>query len=321
MWKIISVLQKNLTWSIPLFMLLGILSGYFYDPSILKAAIIPFTFLMVYPMMVNLKIEELFSVGNIKLNITAQIINFIIIPFVGFGMGKLFFPQNPVFILGFLITSLLPTSGMTISWTGFAKGDVPAAIKLTVIGLVLGSILTPFYLQFLMGTVIKIPLMDVFKNILLVVFIPMIAGYATQRFIIQKYGKERYQKDFKPKFPMLSTVGVLGIVFIAMALKSKTIISNPVLLLYIFLPLFLFYSFNFIFSTIIAKALFKRGEAIALVYGTVMRNLSIALAIAMTAFGEKGADIALIIAVGYIIQVQAAAWYVKLNDKIFGRAA
>jgi len=52
----------------------------------------------------------------------------------------------------------------------------------------------------------------------------------------------------------------------------------------------------------------------------VMRNLSIALAIAINAFGEKGADAALIIAVSYIIQVQSAAWYVKFSDRIFGPA-
>ncbi len=50
-----------------------------------------------------------------------------------------------------------------------------------------------------------------------------------------------------------------------------------------------------------------------------MRNLSIALAIAMTVFGKQGAEIALIISMGYIIQVQSAAWYVKLTDKIFGQ--
>jgi predicted Na+-dependent transporter len=52
-----------------------------------------------------------------------------------------------------------------------------------------------------------------------------------------------------------------------------------------------------------------------------MRNLSIALAIAMTAFGkEQGSEIALIIAMAYIIQVQAAAWYVRFTDRIFGPA-
>jgi predicted Na+-dependent transporter len=82
----------------------------------------------------------------------------------------------------------------------------------------------------------------------------------------------------------------------------------------------LLYSINFLLSTLVGRLLFPRQDAIALVYGPVMRNLSIALAIAMSAFGEKGSDIALIIALSYIIQVQAAAWYVRLTDKIFGKA-
>jgi arsenite transporter len=52
----------------------------------------------------------------------------------------------------------------------------------------------------------------------------------------------------------------------------------------------------------------------------VMRDLSIALAIAMTAFGKQGFTIALLIALAYVIQIQTAAWYVKLVDTIFGKA-
>ena len=38
--------------------------------------------------------------------------------------------------------------------------------------------------------------------------------------------------------------------------------------------------------------MFDRGDAIALVYSTVMRNLSIALAMALTVFGgDEGAEI------------------------------
>ena len=111
---------------------------------------------------------------------------------------------------------------------------------------------------------------------------------------------------------------VLGIVFVAMALKARTIISEPSLLLLIFVPLLLIYLLNFSLSTVIAKFFFNREDGIALVYGTVMRNLSIALAIAINAFGEAGANAALVIAVSYIIQVQSAAWYVKFTDRVFG---
>lgn len=320
MWNAIAALQKHLVWSIPASMILGVLFGYTFNSAPLRDAIIPLTFVMVYPMMVTLNIKEVFSGGDAKVQIITQFMNFVVIPFIGLTIGRLFFAQQPLIILGLLLTSLLPTSGMTISWTGFAKGNMPAAVKMTVIGLVLGSLAAPVYLKWLMGTVVDIPLGQVFQQIVVIIFLPMVAGYTTQRILVWKFGKERYQQDVKPKFPPLSTLGVLGIVFIAMALKAPTIVSNPTILLTLLVPLVLMYGINFALSTLIGKMLLKRGDAIAMVYGTVMRNLSIALAIAMAVFGEAGSEIALIIAIAYIIQVQAAAWYVKYTDRIFGPA-
>ena len=318
--KLLQLFQKNLIWSIPLFMALGLIYGSQFDAAWLKSAILPFTFLMVYPMMVNLNIKKVFSKGDAKLQLVTQAINFLMIPFLGLLLGKLFFSDSPLVILGLLLTALLPTSGMTISWTGFAKGNMPAAVKMTVFGLVLGSLLTPVYLQLLLGANIEIPLLKVFTQIMIVVFVPMGLGFATQQLLIKKYGMARYQKDLKPKFPPISTLGVLSIVFIAMALKAKTVLADPAMLLTYLLPLALMYGVNFLVSTLIGKYLFSRKDGIALVYGSVMRNLSIALAIAMTVFGKDGSQIALIIALAYIIQVQSGAWYVKFTDKIFGPA-
>jgi ACR3 family arsenite efflux pump ArsB len=104
-----------------------------------------------------------------------------------------------------------------------------------------------------------------------------------------------------------------------MALKARTILAEPGQLLAIFSPLLMLYLFNFTLSTLAGKHFFCRGNGIALVYGTVMRNLSIALAIAINAFGEAGTDAALVIALAYIVQVQSAAWYVRLTDSLFGR--
>ncbi|OGI11625.1 MAG: arsenite transporter [Candidatus Margulisbacteria bacterium GWF2_35_9] len=320
MFKLLEIVQKKLIITIPISMIFGIVFGLFYkDTSFLKLLIFPLTFIMVYPMMVNLQIKKVLSGGDTKVQIVTQLINFGIIPFVAFGLGKMFFADKPLVAFGLLLAALLPTSGMTISWTGFAKGNINAAVKMTVIGLILGSIATPFYALWLMGATINIPLVNVFKQIIIIVFLPMVAGLLTQKYILLRYGEEKYNKDIKKKFPLISMIGVLGIVFVAMALKSATILKDPVSLIYLFIPLSLLYGINFLLSTTVGKIFFNRGDGIALVYGTVMRNLSIALAIAMTVFGKKGSEIALIIALAYIIQVQSAAWYVKFTDRIFGK--
>ena len=318
MWKLLITLNKNLFIAIPVMLLFGFACGVLFEPASLKHAIVPLTFLMVYPMMVTLKLRKVFQSGDGKAQWLAQAINFGIIPFAVLFIGRLFFPTEPYLALGLLLAGLVPTSGMTISWTGFAKGNVEAAVKMTVIGLVLGSLATPVYVKLLMGADIDMDLGLVVRQILLIVFLPMGAGHLTQSLLLRRYGQEAFQKRMAPRFPALSALGVLGIVFVAMALKAGSIYQSPELLLSIFIPIMIIYALNFALSTWVGRRLLPRGDAIALVYGTVMRNLSIALALAINAFGTQGANAALVIAMAYVVQVQSAAWYVKFTDRIFG---
>lgn len=321
MWKTLKLVNQNLIIAIPIAMLFGFLTGATTNTVILKNLIMPFTILMVYPMMVPLNVRKVFSGGDFKTQLITQAINFALLPFLAYGIGLWFFPDNPYLQLGLLLAGLLPTSGMTISWTGFANGNIEAAVKMTVVGLILGSLATPFYLQFLLGATVSVDLAAVFRQIITIVLVPMVAGFLTQYFLIKQKGQQVFRKELAPKFPLLSTIGVLGIVFIAISLKAADIIQSPGLLLKIILPILLIYGLNFFISTIIGKSLLGRSDAIALVYGTVMRNLSIALALAMNTFREAGTEAALVIAIAYIIQVQSAAWYVKFTDRIFSPAA
>ena len=180
MWSFLKKINKNLTIAIPVVMIVGLLSGLGLDKNIVsgfKDLIIPFTFLMVYPMMVTMNIKHLKeSARNLQLQATTQAINFLVIPFIAYALGKAFFPEQPYMALGLLLAALLPTSGMTISWTGFAKGNMGAAINMTIIGLVLGSLAAPFYVKFLMGAEVDVNIVMVAKQIMFIVFLPMVLG-------------------------------------------------------------------------------------------------------------------------------------------------
>ena len=322
MWKFLINVNKKLVYAIPVMIVIGFVFGKAVGGDSvkqLKNLIIPMTFLMVYPMMVTLNIKHLKDgIKNVKLQLMAQLINFLVIPFLAYGLGLWFFPDNNYMALGLLLASLLPTSGMTISWTGFAKGNMGAAINMTVIGLTLGSLATPFYVMLLLGAKVEMNVLMVVKQIVYIVFVPMVLGYLTRSYFVKKFGMKEFKTRFAPRFPALSTVGVLGIVFVAIALKADKLSQDPMILWMIFKPLMIIYLVNYLLGTVVAKMMFNRGDGIALVYGTVMRNLSIALAISINAFGEQGADAALVIAAAYIIQVQTAAWYVKLTNTLFG---
>jgi hypothetical protein len=40
----------------------------------------------------------------------------------------------------------------------------------------------------------------------------------------------------------------------------------------------------------------------------------------LNSFGAHGTDAALVICFAYIVQVQSAAWYVRLTDRVFGES-
>lgn len=316
MW--LSYIKKKLVWFVAISMIIGLIYGFYFESSYFKPLIIPLTILMVYPMMVSMNIKSVFSGCSYKLQTVTQGINFVFIPLFAFALGFVFFPEQPYVAFGLLLMALLPTSGMTISWTGFAKGNTQVAVKMTIIGLIAGILLAPFYAYLLMGQVISIPLFKTIKQIGLVVVIPLFLGALTQIILRRLYGEAKFNKDIKPKFPEVSLLGVIGIIFVAMSMKAKTIISNPIIILKLLIPLILFYAINYIVATFFGKKFFPREDAIALVYGSVMRNLSVALAIAVTVFETHGTEMAMIISVGYIIQIKSAAVYMKFTDKFFG---
>lgn len=315
--RITSFLTKHLSLVLPAAMVVGFAAGILLDLRVLKAAILPLTFFLVFPMMVGLDLKKLFSRGNIPLQIVTLVLNFGIVPFAAFGMGLLFFRDAPYLRLGLLMAALLPTSGMTVTWTGLSRGNVPEAVKMSVIGLLAGSLATPFYVSALLGESVNLPVRSVILQILIVVALPLIAGQLLGALIKRKTGEKRFSERVKPQLPGISTVGVILLVFVAIALKARSILARPELIWVTLLPVVLLYLLNFILSTVTGKLLFRPAEAKALVYGTVMRNLSIALAVIMGLLGEKGGEAALIITWSYIVQVQSAALYVRLSRRFF----
>lgn len=76
---------------------------------------------------------------------------------------------------------------MTISWTGFARGSIKDAVKMTIIGLLMGSMLLPVYIRIFLGASVSISILSILRQALLLCF------------------------------------GLVNFIFISMALKSKVL--------------------------------------------------------------------------------------------------
>jgi len=310
--KLILLPTKNLALTIPIVLAAGFIVGLMVDTSALKKFILPVTILMIYPAMIGFRIREIFNLSHTRLMLTSLGINFVLVPLLAYLLGTAFLLSEPQLFAGLAITSLLPTSNMTIAFTMFAKGNVPGAVKLTVLSLVLGSLLAPWYLLAMVGKYIPIDVLKTMQTIMLVVFLPLIMGTVTYSHILKKYTQEQFNQKIKPYLPAATAWGMVYIIFTSISSNAKYIVSRPDLLLLALTAQVIFYVLNYLMAIKISRSFFKQKDSITLVFSTVLRNLSIAIGLAATAFGSNAA---LMVSLAFLIQGQAGAWFIKLNEK------
>lgn len=310
--KIYRFPAKYMLVSVPLILVLGFIVGNVVDTSFLQPTLLVGTIIMIYATMVGFNFKQLASTQGTRVLIYSVVINFVIIPLVAYGLGVLFLSKHPLMFAGLALSALLPTSGMTISWTMLQKGNVGVAVKLTIFGLLIGSIVTPWYLLMMVGQYIEINVWQTMQTILIVVFLPMLLGHLTFKAILRKHSLEHFKKNIKPKFGPLSIWAMLYVVFVSMSMRASMIVQNLELIAIAIAVLLLFYAINFTLSTVVATKLFNRADGIALVNGTVLRNLSLAIGIAATSFG---AEAALIVTLAFIVQQQFIANYAQIAKK------
>jgi arsenite transporter len=303
----LTFVRENLLLLILGSMALGLANGYVGSGPALKPLVLPILLLMVYPMMINIKMEEVAGAfRDWKPVILSLLINFVLMPLLAYGIALIFFRDNPLFAIGLYLIALLPTSGMTAAWTGMARGNLNTALVIIAVNLLLSIVILPFYLKVMVGQAVPFDPMHIFQQLLYIVVAPMVAGDITRRVIVRKAGIEVF-RAIKPHLSGVSSLGVVMIIFVAMSLKAGQILGHLNAALLTLVPLVLFYALSILMGFSLGKNLLPRAKMIALVYGTAMRDLSIAVAIAMLSFPEA----VLPIAMAYAIQVPSAAVIMK----------
>ncbi len=316
--KLIEVIRKYLPIWVAFSILLALFIGY-YEPEVRNLKlIIPFLlFLMLYPMMINLRVEDLSkALSNLKLVSIAIIMNFLFTPIMGAIWTHIFLKHtNPFLAIGFILKVTVPCSGMVTAWTGYAKGRIESALIIVALSLILAIFLVPLWMWILAGTYVTINPLIIFKKMLLIVVIPLIAGMSTRKLLIKKYGIKRYKQNIAPYFPAISTCGMLLMVFVIISSQAKLIISNIHWIILIIIGIATLYPLLFTIAIIIAKLLhIDYEDAMALGYSVTAKNHAITIGIATTTFG--GTLAVLPAAVAPIIQIPVMLLYLNLSKKI-----
>lgn len=310
--KIFLYPSQNISLVVPLVLIIGFIAGLLIDTTSLKNYILVVTIFMIYPTMIGFRLREVFNLSQGKLIVIAMLLNFLVVPCLAYLLGIGFLLRDPELFAGLAITSLLPTSNMTIAFTMLAKGNVPGAIKLTTTGLLLGSLLAPRYLLVMVGKYVPVNIWLTLKTIALVILLPLLMGVSTYSLLLKRYSPEDFQKKIKPYLPGASAWGMIFIIFTSISMNAPRIISRWDIFAIALLVQVIFYGLNYLLVVLVGRTFFEEKDALSLVFGTVLRNLSISIGLAATAFGPNAA---LMVSLAFLIQQQAAAWFIKLNER------
>jgi len=143
---ILHFIKKHVTWFLVLAMLAGIGVGLLWpgEVSVLKSWVKVASFLMIYPMMINLNLGEL-SGALTRLRETggALIFHFLISPLLLFAILKFTIPAHPDMASGLMLIAIMPASEMAAAWTGFANGNVALVLVIVVVTFVAALVAVP----------------------------------------------------------------------------------------------------------------------------------------------------------------------------------
>lgn len=333
----ISSFQRNLTWWVLGCMLVGVLIGRFIPaiPDILgrleiSGISIPIAILiwvMIYPMMMKVEFRSVKQVGkNPKGLFLTWIVNWLIKPFTMYGIAALFLfvvfkgfisPDLATeYLAGAVLLGAAPCTAMVFVWSTLTKGNpVYTVVQVATNDLIILVAFVPI-VKFLLGVSdVSVPYSTLFVSIILFVVIPLAAGIITRVGVIKHRGQEYFENAFLHRFDNVTTIGLLLTLVIIFSSQAEVILSKPVHIVLIAVPLII-QTFLIFFIAFGAAKLLKLPFDIAAPAGMIGASnfFELAVAVAIALFGTTS-PAALATTVGVLTEVPVMLTLVKIANK------
>jgi arsenite transporter len=269
---------------------------------------------MMYPVLAKVRYDRLDTVTkDRKMLLSALVLVWLVGPALMFTLAWVFLPDLPEYRTGIIIVGLAPCIAMVIIWNDLAGGDREAAAVLvainSVIQVLIFAALGWFYLSVLPGwlglgqATIDTSPWQIAKSVLIFLGIPLVAGYLTRRYGEKARGRQWYESTFIPKVGPWALYGLLFTIVILFALQGDQIISRPVDVVRIALPLLAYFAIMWAGAFAVGAALglgYQRTTTLA--FTSAGNNFELAIAVAIATYGATSGQ-ALAGVVGPLIEV------------------
>jgi bile acid:Na+ symporter, BASS family len=251
------------------------------------ASLLTYVFLVLAMLSIGLEVTGRQVLGTLRdgsLWGRALVANLVIVPVLGLVLVRLF-PLSPDVAAGLLILAAAPGAPFAVQFTGKAKGAVAFAAALLLVFTVVALVVTPPLSSLLLGAgpSLRLPAGRVARAALLYLVLPLLAGFALQRWAGALAGALR-----KP-VALCAALAFPAVILLTMSVKSAATraIGLPAVLALLLLVL----------GAMLTGWLLGGPDTATrrvLATGTGMRNAIVALLIARTSFPGSDVDLAVL---------------------------
>lgn len=330
----ISFFQRYLTLWVLLCMVVGVAIGYalpvvpaFLDTLQVMGISIPIAILiwvMIYPMMMKVDFQSIKAVGRQPKGLfVTWIANWLIKPFTMYAIAWFFLfvlfsswiPTDLArqYLAGAVLLGAAPCTAMVFVWSTLVNGN-PAytVIQVATNDLIILIAFVPI-VKFLLGvSQVTVPYSVLFVSIFLFVVIPLAGGILTRMTVVKRKGLDYFEQHFVHKFDSATTWGLLLTLVIIFSSQAQVILSNPLHIVLIAIPLTV-QTFLIFFLAYGACRLLKLPFDIAAPAGFIGASnfFELAVAVAIALFGVTS-PAALATTVGVLTEVPIMLTLVRI---------